>query len=458
MTAGGLSVEVTSETTARVSGGSGTADIELAAEDENALFHAIEEFAKTEAADSGESVEVSVSGFGATTRLTVTPEARRGLRATTRPGSRTRTRAHSRRTGERARRRREPATPASPDAGSAPRAPPHLHHADTGQRPTTSVLAAPPQINSGSNEPARIGIRGRLNAVLNLQMAPKAGSAELRHRAAVAAITGPIPDFSVITLANPKGGVGKTPPLAAGLAAVIAEHRGAGTLVCADLAEIGGSLADRVAVPPPTKNRTSPHFSPPPQPQGGSIRPSTLSRYLVRQPSGEDIIAGTQTNTAAALGYDDGTSLANVLAQHREILIADTGNSSLAGSWQWAAAAANVLVVPVPLRRDAAAAAHRMLLDIIATAGPHVLAYTVVVITDGPGDAPMVETEAVDAFIELGVRAVLRMPFEPLFASGERIAANQLRRNTTDALTVLAATVIGLIAATVIGLIAGAPD
>lgn len=66
-----LAVEVTSETTARVSG-SGTADIELAAEDENALFRAIEDFAKTEAADSGESVEVSVSGFGATTRLTVT--------------------------------------------------------------------------------------------------------------------------------------------------------------------------------------------------------------------------------------------------------------------------------------------------------------------------------------------------------------------------------------------------
>ena len=176
-----------------------------------------------------------------------------------------------------------------------------------------------------------------------------------------------------------------------------------------------------------------------------NIRPSTLSRYLVRQPSGEDIIAGTQTNTAA-LGYDDGMNLADVLAQHREILIADTGNSSLAGSWQWAAAAANVLVVPVPLRRDAAAAAHRMLLDIIAAAGRDVLAYTVVVITDGPGDAPMVETEAVDAFVELGVRAVLRMPFEPLFASGERIAANQLRRNTTDALTVLAATIIGLIA------------
>ncbi|GAA3133975.1 hypothetical protein GCM10020255_008500 [Rhodococcus baikonurensis] len=225
---------------------------------------------------------------------------------------------------------------------------------------------AAPQITAGSNEPARIGIRGRLNAVLNLRLAPKAGSAEMRHRTAVAAITGPIPDFSVIILANPKGGVGKT-PLAAGLAAVIAEHRGAGTLICADLAEIGGSLADRVAVPPRQGQDVSALLNAAAT-APDNIRPSTLSRYLVRQPSGEDIIAGTQTNTAA-LGYDDGMNLADVLAQHREILIADTGNSSLAGSWQWAAAAANVLVVPVPLRRDAAAAAHRMLLDIIAAAG-----------------------------------------------------------------------------------------
>lgn len=439
-----LAVEVTSETTARVSGGSGIADIELAAGNENALFHAIEDFAKTEAADSGESVEVSVSGFGATTRLTVTPEGHVAVSApppapvavppptVDEPVSVRATTVNLQR----------PPVPAQDQCSNTCR----LHTTDTGQRPTTSVLAAP-QITSGSNEPARTGIRGRLNAVLSLRLAPTPGSAEMRYRTAVAAITVQIPDFSVITLANPKGGVGKT-PLAAGLAAVIAEHRGAGTLVCADLAEIGGSLADRVAVPPREGQDVSALLNAAATARGG-IRPATLSRYLVRQPSGEDIVAGNQTNTAA-LGFDDGTSLANVLAQHREILIADTGNSSLAGSWQWAAVAANVLVVPVPLRRDAAATAHRMLLDIIATAGPDVLAYTVVVITDGPGDAPMVETEAVDVFVELGVRAVLRMPFEPLFASGERIAANQLRRNTTDALTVLAATVIGLMA--------GAPD
>lgn len=93
----------------------------------------------------------------------------------------------------------------------------------------------------------------------------------------------------------------------------------------------------------------------------------------------------------------------------------------------------------MPLRRDAAAAAHRTL-AVMAAVRPEVLARTVVVITAGPGDAPGVETEAVEAFCALGV-AVCRMPFEPLFASGERITLNRLRRQTTEALTVLAATV-----------------
>lgn len=105
------------------------------------------------------------------------------------------------------------------------------------------------------------------------------------------------------------------------------------------------------------------------------------------------------------------------------------------------------VVIPVPLRRDAAVAAQRTL-SAIAAVRPDVLSRTIVVITDGPGDAPMVETEAVDAFSALGV-AVCRMPFEPLFASGERIALSQLRRETRDALTVLAAKAVDLMAGAV---------
>lgn len=62
-----------------------------------------------------------------------------------------------------------------------------------------------------------------------------------------------------------------------------------------------------------------------------------------------------------------------------------------------------------------------MLLDLAATVGPAILSRTIVVIADGPGDAPMVEIEAIDAFLDAGVHSVRRMPFEPMFTSGERI-------------------------------------
>ena len=143
-------------------------------------------------------------------------------------------------------------------------------------RSATSVLAAP-EVTPGSSEPARNGIRGRLNAVLNLRLAPKPESAEMRQRAAIASITGPIPGFSIVTVANPKGGVGKT-PIAVGLNSIIAAHRGAASSVCVDVAEVGGSLADRVSVPPRDGQDVLSLIGAE-EAEPGSIRPSMLSRY-----------------------------------------------------------------------------------------------------------------------------------------------------------------------------------
>ncbi|MEE2061596.1 ParA family protein [Rhodococcus artemisiae] len=297
------------------------------------------------------------------------------------------------------------------------------------------VLSAP-GVNPAAGKPARIGMRGRLNAMLGLTLAPKADSLEMRLRDAQATIAGPLPESAVITFVNLKGGVGKT-PMSIALAETIAEYRGPATTACIDLGEIGGSFADRVAVPPAGGQDAAAllaDLGAAPQ----QVRPSTLSRYLTRQPSGSYVIAG-KAESAAPLSFQDAATLGAILERHYDLLLADTGNASHAGSWQWAITAAHTVVVPVPLRRDAAVVAQRTL-SAISAVRPDVLARTVVVITDGPGDAPMVETEAVEAFTALGV-SVCRMPFEPVFASGERIVLSQLRRETRDALTVLAATV-----------------
>lgn len=306
---------------------------------------------------------------------------------------------------------------------------------------TASLGALPalsaPRANPAASQPATGGMRGRLNAMLGLKLAPKTDSREMRLRDAQTTLAQPVPDGTVVAFANVKGGVGKT-PMAIALAETLGEHRGPATATCMDLGEIGGSFADRVAIPPTTGQDVVTLLADL-APTAHQVRASTLTRYLTRQPCGSYVIAG-QAGAAAPLSYEDAAVLGAILERHYDLLLADTGNSSHSGSWRWAITAAHAVVVPVPLRRDAAVAAQRTLAAICAVR-PDVLSRTVVVITDGPGDAPLVETEAVEAFSALGV-PVCRMPFEPLFASGERIVFAQLRRETRDALTVLAATVV----------------
>lgn len=331
---------------------------------------------------------------------------------------------------------RRPATDPTPALAvvSIERADGHRRTPPARPRRPVSGLAAP-EIALGTGEPARLGVRGRLNAMLGLSLAPKAQSPEMRLRAAESVITRALPDFSVITVANPKGGVGKT-PLAVAFTQTLANLRGGSTVVCADFGEVGGSLAKRVAVRPSPGNDVPALLAAHPDPDV-AIRPSVLSQHLTRQPLGEDIIAGRRGDATNILDENHAAHLAAIVAQHRDILVADTGNNPLAGSWHWAVVTADVVVVPVPLRWDAADAAEEMITELASTA-TDVLARTIVVITAGPGDAPMVEQDTVEALRDLGVPLVVRMPFEPLFASGERLALSRLQRQTRAALTRLA--------------------
>ncbi|MFJ7621397.1 ParA family protein [Rhodococcus erythropolis] len=437
-----LAIEITSERTALVSG-AGDEKVELSAENGQSIHAVIAQFSRQHSADAGSPVEVTVQEAGRSRQLTVAPDGKVAQSLPTGPipapadTPPTQPDHHV----------DEPVTMAVTPLVDSPLpvgADTHARPVPAARTPTSTSVLVAPEIAADSHEPARTGLRGRLNTILNLRIAPKPESAEMRHRAAIASLTGPLPGFSIVTIANPKGGVGKT-PLAVGLNAIIAEHRGAATTVCVDVADVGGSLADRVSIPPrdghDVRSLIAAEAAEP-----GRIRPSALSQYLTRQPGGDDIVAGNNGAHGSSLGYDDAHAAAQILSQHREILIADTGNNRLAGSWHWATTHADVLLVPVPLRRDAAAAAHRMLLDLATTAGPAMTARTIVVITDGPGDAPMVEIDAVEAFLDAGVHSVCRMPFEPLFASGERIAPSKLRRSTTESLTIVASTVIDLIA------------
>ncbi|MBP2520967.1 ParA family protein [Rhodococcus erythropolis] len=302
------------------------------------------------------------------------------------------------------------------------------------------VNSAPASAGPGAQEPARIGLRGRLNAILNLGLAPKAGSAETRQRIAGATVARPIPGFSIVTVANTKGGAGKS-PIAAALNEEIATYRGPGSSVCVDVSDVGGTLPKRAVISPPDGQDVNALID---AAAHGTIVPAMLSQFLTRQPRGGDILVGSSGDSGAAFSYDEAAEVGRILSDHREILIADTGNSRVAGGWRWATDHADVLLVPMPLRLDVDVL--KMLKFLKARHGAAILDRTIVLITDGPGDAPVVEVPEVENLKELGVHRFARMPYEPKFASGGPIALPQLLPATATALTVLAAMVVDLIA------------
>ncbi|MFD7012224.1 ParA family protein [Rhodococcus jostii] len=172
-----------------------------------------------------------------------------------------------------------------------------------------------PRADPAASDPARLGVRGRLNAVLGLELAPKTDSLEMRLSDAQTTIARPLPEGAVITYANLKGGVGKT-PMSISLAETLAEHRGPATVTCMDLGEVGGSFADRVAVPPAAGQDVVSLAGI--DPTTADARPSRLARFLTRQPAGSDIIAG-RAGADSPLRYDDAAALGAILGRHRDV-------------------------------------------------------------------------------------------------------------------------------------------
>lgn len=459
-----IDVEITSETTARAILASAEVDpVDLQATETETLEAVVHRFLHSVAKDQNVDLEVVYRKGENSRHLTVLPNGKV-----------------------------EPRTPSTPIPTTAPTAPPPARAEDSSAPPTGPVVVAAepltyetqsevvphpqtpapsrpqahPQTRSrtpqyqGTDEavtgplealadlvaapaspvasdPARLGLRGRLNAALGLKLVPKEASLEMRLRDAQTIIAGPLPDRALIGVMQVKGGVGKT-PLSIALTDSIATYRGSRRVVCADLGEVGGSFPDRVAVPP-AHGSDALGLLAEITPAATDIRPTTLRQYLTQQPSGADVVIG---GAAAPLRYDQAQALGMILSQHRDLIVADTGNSSLADSWQWVAGAAHVVLIPVPIRTDAAIGAQRTL-KALAAVRPDLLSRTVIVITDGPGDIPEDEHDIVERFNNLAV-PVCRMPYEPLFAGGKRIALPQLRRQTQEALTVLASTAIGL--------------
>ncbi|MQY18952.1 hypothetical protein [Nocardia macrotermitis] len=283
-------------------------------------------------------------------------------------------------------------------------------------------------------EAAQWGWRGRLNS-LGLRLRPHRLSGEVVYRRAVERIRQPVPGTPLLVVANPKGGTGVTPAVVL-LSALLARHRG-GQVVGWDANEACGTLADRVAVCTGADSvwdvlGNAGHLC------SANGDASGLGRFLHRQPTLEEILASDNApGGTACIGAAECAAIWAVLRRHRAMVVADTGNNDRAEGFRWVIEHATALVVPVIGRRDAVLSALR-LLDGIADAGREDLAAAAVIVLAELGDSVM----AADAFTAAGARTVLRVPFDPVLAGGDRIVVARLPRPTIAAWTQVAATVV----------------
>ncbi|MEV0246856.1 hypothetical protein AB0H76_09745 [Nocardia sp. NPDC050712] len=286
------------------------------------------------------------------------------------------------------------------------------------------------------NDPARWGWRGTLNT-LGLRLKPPLAGPEVAYRLAVQRIRQPLPGTSVIAVANPKGGSGVTPATIV-LSGLFGQFRG-GQVVAWDANEACGTLATRAAVTegPETVWDVLAHARELCSPNRDA---SSLGRMLQRQPTLDEVLASDQAPASTAtLGRAECAAIMAVLRRHRSMILIDTGNNERAPAFDWAMEHATQLVIPVTGRRDSVVAALR-LLDGLAQSGRTALAARAVLIyADEPGIAH--GSQALAALDRAGVQRVMRVPYEPILADGDRIMLSRLGRAGLQAWADVAAAV-----------------
>ncbi|WP_141216551.1 MULTISPECIES: ParA family protein [unclassified Rhodococcus (in: high G+C Gram-positive bacteria)] len=295
------------------------------------------------------------------------------------------------------------------------------------------------------NRPALWGLRGRVNAALGLTRPPLPESAEARFRQSVRRVQQPLPGCMVVSVIGLKGDAGKTSTTTA-LANTFGTHRGRG-VVAWDACENSGTLGHRA------HRTTDPELGPWDILENARALASadavsgTLGHYLRLQPTHDEVLASdSSTSRQSGIGWDECAALMAVLRRHRDLIIVDTGNNATASNWQWAVQHSDILVIPLPLRRDMAILTMNMLDGIIARGYEHLVRSALILTVVLPGDKDSVDTALrLEGWLEKefeaigGVGRIMRVPYEPKFASGERIRYQELGQATVEAYTNVAA-------------------
>jgi cellulose biosynthesis protein BcsQ len=280
--------------------------------------------------------------------------------------------------------------------------------------------------------PAEKGLR----AVLRM----RPGSAERLERLARATAATAFRRPVTITIANPKGGSGKTPTTLL-LAGALGLARGGG-VVAWDNNELRGNMHLRTY---DTNSRSTVTdllhaMDMLTQPDA---RLGDVGAYLRHQIAGQYDVLTSATTTYAQIEAKDFDQIHRLLSRFYKVLVIDTGNNEGSSNWREAMKASDVLVIPIKWKSLSCAAAVQMLeeLDHQGPDAQRLIRRAVIVVSNGPGDVNKDVEKQLRPYFESRAAAVVDIPTDPHIAAEGPLDHSALQPATRRAALELAAKV-----------------
>jgi MinD-like ATPase involved in chromosome partitioning or flagellar assembly len=280
--------------------------------------------------------------------------------------------------------------------------------------------------------PAEKGVR----SVLRL----RPGSAERLERIARATAATAFRRPVTITVANPKGGSGKTPTTLL-LAGALGQARGGG-VVAWDNNELRGNMHLRTH---DTNSRSTvtdllQAMTMLTQPDA---RLGDVGAYLRHQVSGQYDVLTSATTTYAQIEARDFDQIHRLLSRFYKVLVIDTGNNEGSSNWREAMKASDVLVIPIKWKSLSCAAAVQMLeeLDHQGPDAQRLIRRAVIAVSNGPGDVNREVEKQLRPYFESRAAAVVDIPTDQHVAAEGPLDHSALQPATRRAALELAAKV-----------------
>lgn len=272
----------------------------------------------------------------------------------------------------------------------------------------------------------------REEAAQESRRAAREREATARDKAQRAIIQTNYRDPKTVTVANRKGGVGKTTAIYC-IAATAGRIRG-GDVIAWDANETQGTLGFRAQKDNHSRSvvdlleEAAEDFT---TVQGS--RRSTLMRYTRTQGDNQfGVVASDESSDRQDLVDGDAFSKVHeILARFHSLILIDTGNNHRVSHFKAALDATDQLVIPVSAGADGAHAAQAMIDNFIGLGYGDLVKNAVVLLNDSStrrGNA----AEIVSKF-EDRVRAIIPVPFDPALDSGDEIDFDVLQPATRAA-------------------------